>query len=227
MKFKPEYNLDVKRTNRKKTIALEVRDNGVKITVPYNLSIEEIEKILEKKNNWINNKLLFQKRKPKYKAKLFLDGEKFLFLGVEYKLKIVYSKTYNVYRENNFICIQRKKNGASSRKILENFYRQEAKIIFKNKVKHFEKILNLKSSNIKLRAYMRRWGSCNTQGELAFNWRLIMAPEKVINYVIVHELCHIVHYNHSKKFWKLVRYHYPSYKDQVNWLNKYSNCLLW
>ena len=77
---------------------------------------------------------------------------------------------------------------------------------------------NLKVKSVKIRAYKARWGSCSINGDILFNWRLIMAPPKIIEYVIVHELMHIKEHNHSPKYWEHVKILYPNIKNAKEWL---------
>ena len=81
--------------------------------------------------------------------------------------------------------------------------------------------------SFKIRLYKARWGSCNNKGELSFNYLLMMAPLWVVDYVIIHELCHLKHLNHSNKFWQLVDQYYPNYKDAQLWLKKHQSQLTW
>jgi predicted metal-dependent hydrolase len=82
-------------------------------------------------------------------------------------------------------------------------------------------------TSFKVRFYKARWGSCNNRGELSFNYLLMMAPTWVIDYVIIHELCHLKHLNHSNKFWQLVMQHCPNYIDAKNWLKSHQTHLVW
>ncbi len=78
---------------------------------------------------------------------------------------------------------------------------------------------------IKLSNSFNYWGSCNSKGDIYINWRLVFAPTKVLKYIIVHELCHLKEFNHTKDFWKLVQKLCPNYKDQIVWLNENDNYL--
>ena len=82
-------------------------------------------------------------------------------------------------------------------------------------------------NSIKYRNYKRKLGSCNLTGDLAFNWRIVMIPKEVINYILVHELCHIKHFNHSKDFWHMVGEYIPEYKNYNIWLKKNINMMHW
>ena len=79
--------------------------------------------------------------------------------------------------------------------------------------------LGVQAKTIKVREYKRRWGSCDAKANLSFNWRIMMAPEAVIDYVVVHEMAHIIEFNHSKQFWAIVSEIMPQWQDQKEWLN--------
>ena len=80
---------------------------------------------------------------------------------------------------------------------------------------------------ISIKGYKSRWGSCNSRGEISFNWRIIMAPKSVINYVVIHELCHLKYHDHSDKFWGFVESNLPSYREQRDWLKCNETLLEW
>ena len=91
----------------------------------------------------------------------------------------------------------------------------------------YAQLTSLKPLRIKIRRYSSRWGSCNSRGELSFNTLLMMLPIEVINYVVVHELCHLQHLNHSKEFWQLVAQYIPHYNQATQWVKTNQSTLLW
>lgn len=108
---------------------------------------------------------------------------------------------------------------------LEAIYREAAKEYFPKRVYHFAHILGVSYGNITIRDQKTRWGSCSSKGNLSFNWRLILAPPNVLDYVVVHELCHRKEMNHSPKFWALVESVMPDYKQYRKWLKENGNKL--
>ena len=106
------------------------------------------------------------------------------------------------------------------REKLEKWYRREAAAIFEEKAEEFAKRLHVSFEDIRIKDQKSRWGSCSSKRNMNFNWRLLMAPEPVCDYVIIHELCHLVHMNHSADFWNLVESICPDYRQYKKWLRE-------
>lgn len=106
----------------------------------------------------------------------------------------------------------------AQKKLLENRLRRAAYDYFSIRVQYFEKIIGVKHKKIAIRDQKTRWGSCSSSGTLSFNYRLMLAPEKIRDYVVVHELCHFLHMDHSKDFWADVEKVLPDYKMSEKWL---------
>lgn len=105
-------------------------------------------------------------------------------------------------------------------KQLEKWYRKEAQAVFTQKAKDYAQILGVGFQEIRIKDQKSRWGSCSSLGNLNFNWRILMAPEPVCDYVIIHELCHLLHMDHSAAFWREVEKLCPAYKEYRKWLRE-------
>ena len=116
---------------------------------------------------------------------------------------------------------------AAVKKHIEKYFKQQAEDIIPVKVATYSQLTSLTPVSIKIRQYRSRWGSCNSRGELSFNYLLMMLPIDVINYVVVHELCHLEHLNHSKEFWQLVAKHFPQHTKAKKWMKINQSALLW
>ena len=119
--------------------------------------------------------------------------------------------------ENNIII---KSYNDSHSKILKKWFVNKILLHSKNYVDIVSKSLNLNVKAIKISNSFNYWGSCNSAGVIHLNWRLILAPTQVLEYIIVHELCHLKEFNHTKNFWMLVKKFCPDYKNQILWLQK-------
>lgn len=106
------------------------------------------------------------------------------------------------------------------REQLEKWYRREAAAVFEEKAEEFAKRLHVSFQDIRIKDQKSRWGSCSSKRNMNFNWRLLMAPEPVCDYVIIHELCHLIHMNHSADFWNLVESICPDYRQYKKWLRE-------
>ena len=108
---------------------------------------------------------------------------------------------------------------------LEKRYRKAAKIYIPQRVEYYSKQMGGSYQTVSIREQKTRWGSCSSNHTLSFNWRLMLAPPQVLDYVIVHELCHLTHMNHSKEFWDLVEKIMPDYKEKKQWLKENGHLL--
>lgn len=104
---------------------------------------------------------------------------------------------------------------------LEKRYRNAARQQFESRVAHFHRITGGNYTSITVRDQKTRWGSCSSRGTLSFNYRLIFAPPVILDYVVVHELCHLTHMDHSKNFWNMVASVMPEYKECRKWLREH------
>lgn len=221
----------IKKTNRKKTISIEIKNNKVEVKAPYIISQKEIDSFLLKKKDWIDKKILFYNSIKKPIKRKFIEGENFQFLGKDLKLKIIKSDKRKNYLDKKFIYLfiknQDEKLREKVKKELEVLFKNEAVKIFEKKTNFYAKKIDVYPKKIKVKSFKKRWGSCSYKRELSYNWKLIMAPEKIIDYVIIHELCHLIHFNHSKEYWEKVCKILPNYKTRKEWLKINQYLLNW
>ena len=109
--------------------------------------------------------------------------------------------------------------------VLKKFYTTQTKEIVKKRVKHYEKIIGVKAKSITVLDSPKTWGTCNSYKELTFNYKLSMAPLPVIDYVVIHELCHILHLNHDRSFWRKVGAFDPDFKKHEDYLSRFSSVM--
>ncbi|OGO78257.1 MAG: hypothetical protein A2Y23_15615 [Clostridiales bacterium GWB2_37_7] len=151
-----------------------------------------------------------------------------LYGGKEYEVKLIAyagKATHIIFREDKFyIYISNKSSGS---KVLQEALRQlrlwmieKAEERIKRGAEEFGKSIGVTYNNIRIKDTKTRWGSCSSKGNLNFNFRIVMAPKAAMDYIIVHELCHLKHMNHSKEFWKTVEQHMPDYETYKEWLKK-------
>jgi len=205
---------EIIRSNRK-TIALIVNtDGGLTVRAPYVISNLEIMKYVEKKQNWIRKKSFAVNSFDSKHEKIFMnDGDEVIYLGDSYTLDIC--NITNIMVDGKKILVP---NTENSREVLINWLKQQALVIFSERVAKNVKTIGVAPNSLKLSEAKTRWGSCSANNNINIAWRLIMCPISVIDYVVVHELSHITYKNHSKEFWIRVRTVLPNYRDQQDWL---------
>ncbi|GAA0124931.1 SprT family zinc-dependent metalloprotease [Clostridium sp. ATCC 25772] len=205
----------------RKSICIRIQeDNKIKILVPNGISDKTIYEVVEKKLNWIEGKIKRNRQRMlDREVKYGVDGEKYPYLGELYTLKIILDKKgKNNLRIEEKEIILNCKDLNKTKYMIEKFYRKLALDLIEERVKIHSERLKLSYGSVKVRTQKRRWASCTYNNDLIFNWKCIMAPLDVIDYIVIHELCHTVHKNHSAKYWCYVREIMPNYKEKELWL---------
>ena len=215
------YN--IKKSKRAKHLRITISHEGVVVVAPLKVKEDQVTRFIESKKDWIHKHYLKQRYIP-YRE--FVSGEKLPCLGEEIILRIQHVKckrTRVILEGNNLVVIIHE--GLSQREqrdevqaALERWYKQTVRKAIINRLNYFNEKLRVQFGIVRIKSQKTRWGSCSRKGNLNFNWRLAMAPEHIIDYVVVHELCHLVYMNHSKEFWRLVESQIPDYKDKRKWL---------
>ena len=206
------------RTDRN-TLSLEIDKLGKLIVrAPKKLPLDEIHNFISKKEKWIKEKQEKVKVHVETKQQIkYEDGAEFFLTGKTYPLYFIanYKYAMNFEDEQFKIDLAYKKYAKS---LFEQFYKIKAKNFIIPRVVKLSKDTGLKINDIKISSAIRRWGSCNSKKILNFSWRLVLAPEFAIDYVIIHELAHTKELNHSDRFWQIVEKLCPDYKLAEKWL---------
>lgn len=215
-----ERKITIKRSNRK-TLSLKINETGeVIVYAPLLLPKALINQFIRKHEAWINKHLQkISQRNIEFTQKQFIDGEEFLYLGNKYQLITTYTTPKNliIFNQKNFLLNPEVKDPLE---LFKSWYKEQAKTIFQGQVQYHSELMNLIPTDIKLSNAKTRWGSCSSKNLVRLNWKLIMAPLPIINYVIIHELAHISQKNHSPAFWEIVQYFDPEYKQHKKWLKE-------
>jgi len=190
---------------------------------------------VQKKADWIIKKVNeISERNSKLINRQFVHGEKLLYLGKEYSLMIVEKdlcKPEVLIREDTMTVYISKGLSEESRKqaikeALVKWYRQRFADIVKERLDEYSVQLKAAPCKVVIKDQKTRWGSCSKKGNINLNWRLIMTPIEIIDYVVVHELCHLKIMNHSKDFWNIVESILPDYYERRKWLKVNENRLV-
>jgi len=212
-------------TNRK-SLGITVRpDLSVIVKAPVDTSVEKIKEMIHKKAPWIiRQQSFFLAFHPKMTERKFVGGETHLYLGRQYRLKIITESVESVKLKGKFIEVATIDKSRISQLVKDWFLRNAKKklnLIATELIEKFNKY-NVEPSSIVLREMPTRWGSCTPKGKIILNPELVKAPKGCIEYVIIHELCHLVHHNHTQKFIGLQTKEMP---DWEKWKSKLENLL--
>ena len=192
-------------------------DAALIVRAPFHTSEEVInEVVLKYKERLEKRQKEVQLKNLKFNKKEFVNGERFLYLGNDYPLKLVDNREILLNFENEFFLS--KKNLSHAKNIFMIWYKRRAYETISQRVRLYAQKRGFKYNKINITNAQKRWGSCSHQGNLSFAWRLIMAPLPIIDSVVVHELVHLELKNHSKIFWNKVGSLDPQYKEHKEWL---------
>ena len=222
------FEYQVIRRPRRKTASISVKPDGtVQVMVPATLPEDRVIELIERKGRWIKEKIAhFEDLKSNYSPKEYASGEYFAYLGRNYRLKIVTGSPEDNpvklakgwFRIHVPADITAKAHNQLVVDQLSGWYQEHASARLKEKAQNFAQLMGVTPSSIGIKGYKSRLGTCHSDGRVYFNWRIIMAPHAVVDYVVVHELSHLVHHDHSKNFWKCVERVLPDYIERKAWL---------
>ena len=212
----PPIEVRLKRNPRAKrlTLRLSRTDGKATLTLPIRASLREAEGFARRQEGWLRTQI----SKLPERAEL-LDGGRLPFRGVDLEISATTGRSIRV--EGNKILVGGKHSGAR----LQAFVKTEARNILVPAVEKYAAQINRPFNRITLRDTRSRWGSCSTEGNLMFSWRLVMAPPVVLDYVAAHEVAHLVEMNHSTAFWDVVHTLMPDYQIHRSWLREHGSDL--
>lgn len=221
---------------KKKNISITITpDAKVKITAPFHANDAVIHDIAYKKAKWIISKLKMVKESSSRPVdKLYCDGEKVLYLGESCSLKVIklhrHKGSINLKDKCIEVIVSESVDFKDQQNVVKEmlimWYKKEADKVLKERTAIYSERLNLYPKCIRIKEQKTIWGSCSSLSNINYNWRLIMAPISVIDYIVVHELCHLVHRDHSSRFWGLVEQTIPDYKKEKEWLKNNGRSLM-
>lgn len=227
--------LSIVKTRRKKSIGMKANGQTLELHVPKHLSERALQKVLDSHRDWIHKRLhafeaksqtpfQFQPNDP-----LDFLGERFTFFPSACR----HSKQIEITCEAAHFKLIVPENRWSKTDLkpllmpaIIGWYTEHAVDYFEQKMPIYAQKIGVEYTQIQVKNYKSRWGSCYSDGRIQFNWKLMQAPSWVIDYVIVHELCHLIHANHSSAFWSLVERHYPCTLEAKRWLKTHQHRLI-
>lgn len=219
----------LKRSNRKTMGIFIERDGTILIRAPHQTKLDDIEKFVSEKRIWIYQKLAVKKTLNRQKPnREFVNGQGFLYLGKSYRLKLV--KNAEIKSEKSaeatplrlwhgyFELIESERANARNHFIL--WYKKQINKQIKARMPRYEKRIGVTIKDVRISDLGHRWASCNRNGVISFNWRSVMAPVWVFDYILVHEMAHLIERGHTGRFWRLISCIIPDYEKHALWLNE-------
>jgi len=214
-------------TSKRKTLSIRIEEDGsVLVKAPSFLTEEEIEQFVAKKQDWIiiHRQDAIERKKNK-KEMCYDSGLVLPYQGMDLVLEVLPTVLGNETeviqtQKHIFVCTDNP-DSENVHEVLLLWYQKEAKKVLSERFHYFVDLMSVTPAKLTLRDAKTRWGSCSNKGNIMLNWRLILTPPEVMDYVIVHELCHLKEMNHSKAFWALVEEIIPDYKIRRKWLKEH------
>ena len=218
IEFHPTYS------TRRKTVEIAVEPPGkVIVTAPAGSPDEALIDLVSKKAFWITQQLYKMRSiRTQAVARELINGESLLYQGRSYRLAIEIDealKKASVKLDRGLFQVRsRSDDPAMVRKLLVAWYRGKAAEKAEERLHYFAPKLGVAVPAFQIKDQLKRWGSCTAKGQLIFNWRCAMAPAPILDYIVVHELCHLLESQHTARFWNLIRAIMPDYETRKQWL---------
>jgi len=218
----------IKWSERRKTVSISVDANGVYVTAPTKTTTEKIKEIVYQKATWIRAQLFhFNEMIDESHHRSFLSGEKLPYLGRQYRLKVfknrnVFQPTFK-FQQGTFIAmlppqITEEQHRELLLPLYEQWIKEKGEAFVRNRISRFTLKLQQEPTKIKIKDQQQRWGSCTANGQVLINWRILLAPVSIIDYVLAHELAHLKYMDHSKAFWDTLGMLVADYEGRKEWL---------
>ncbi|SFK61839.1 M48 family metallopeptidase [Methylophaga sulfidovorans] len=208
---------------RRINITLKVNSTGVSLHIPPKLPMDIVHTLIEEKTDWIKQQLA--KQPSPEPERQWLQGETLLLFGQAFTLQLQQkSDSPKVILSDNTITLSGRLHRISEktrRQTIIDWYKEQAERYLNKRTEELSQITGLLPKSITIKTYKARWGSCDKHGHIQYNWQIMQAPSSVIDYLIIHELCHLKHHNHGKGFWRLVATFCPEYQREQDWLKQH------
>lgn len=221
------FEIEIVRRPRARRLSLKVQTSGeMRLTAAVGTPEKYIRGFLSEQLAWIKKtSQKFEKIREAHPQKEYRAGDRFCFLGEHFTLNFAQGERVSLsvdrdIQEMILTVPDMARAPEIAKEYIRDFYAQVGRKYISGRIDAISEQMNLKPAAVSFRSQKTRWGSCSSQGRVTFNWRLAVAPPKVIDYVIIHELAHLKHMDHSIRFWNLVEKYSPDHKKLKRWLNK-------
>ena len=222
-KQKNDISYQVVRSRRATADIVIERDGSILVRAPESIPDERIEDMVEAKRYWIYKNLAeWRDLNATRVLREYRNGEGFLYLGRSYRLLLVANQTEPLLLKNGRFCLQRDlvDEGAieAAKSAFRDYYILRGSERITQRLNYYAPKVGVTPHGIDVRELGNRWASCSPNGNLAFHWKCMMAPQSIIDYIVVHELCHFHHLDHTDAFWNEVDKVIPNYSERKEWL---------
>ncbi|MFZ5649160.1 MAG: M48 family metallopeptidase [Bacillota bacterium] len=215
------YSVRYSKKSKRPALKIDI-DSGLEVILPEGSGKANPDHLIKSRESWVLAGLArVDLLKEKIKQRGLEENSVVLYLGREYRMvRIIRNDVspYVKFDDDRFFVTVPDDTPEKTAAVLEKWYRSQAEKIFNERARAIGAKMNLKYNRIFIRSQQTRWGSCSRLRNLSFNWRLVMAPVQVIDYLIVHEMAHTEEMNHSANFWRLVERACPDYRAHRKWL---------
>jgi predicted metal-dependent hydrolase len=213
-------------TSRKTTDIVLERDGRIVVRPPAGYTPEQVDAVVESKRMWIYRNLAeWKDLNASAVAREWVNGETFLYLGRSYRLSIVSNQESDLKLKEGRFCLDREviEQGGidGARQAFETYYIDKGLQRISDRISYYSPKVGVKVSDFRVKDMGYRWASFGRHGVVNFHWKCMMAPPRIIDYIVVHELCHFHQKNHTDVFWNEVDKVMPNYLERKDWLRKY------
>lgn len=210
-------------SDRQTTDIVIERDGIITVRPPKRMTPEQVDETVLSKRMWIYRNLAeWRDLNASRVAREWVSGETFLYLGSCYRLQLVNEQDEPLKLKDGRFCLLREivecQGRDAAHQVFESFYKVKGLPRMRKRVAYFAAKIGVTAGDVQIKDLGYRWASCTKRGNLYFHWKCLMAPLTIIDYIIVHELCHLHHRDHSDAFWNEVDKVLPDYRDRKEWL---------
>ena len=214
------FDYQVVYSDRKTLSIIVERDRSILVRAPRHMSAEEVRQRVDEKRLWLYEKINHpQKYPPEPLKKEFVTGETILYLGRNYRLELTDNESDEIRFSGCFTISRHQK--ARAGELFRAWYTERAHEKLLPRIRHFAETLGVAYNQLLISDLKYRWASCTPKNNLNFNWRILKAPMFVVDYLIVHELAHLIEPSHSAEFWNIVAVQIPGYERPKEWLREW------
>lgn len=220
----------VRRSDRARHARIVVTPDGVELVVPRRMALRHATPLVHEKRRWIERTLRrMQEAERSVPAARLEDGGVLPYLGAQLRLRVAVDagrRRPHVTRRGHLVTVTLGEHGAEAlRATLERWYRRRARVEVERRLDAAVARARTSYASLSIRGQRTRWASCSSSGHMSFNWRLLLAPERILDYVIEHEVAHLAVLDHSPRFWRLLAERFPRYREHERWLRVHGPAL--